>query len=53
MRNAHSNTWSMSRKPKMIENEKQILYDMKYCEKERKTLKKKNAHVGPGILREN
>ena len=32
MRNAHGRTWNMARKLKITENEKYILYDVKYGE---------------------
>ena len=31
-RNVHCRTWNMARKMKMMENEKYVLYDVKYGE---------------------
>ena len=53
MRISHCRTWSMARKPKIMENEKHTLYDMKYGENHTKMFKIKNAHVGTVIWREN
>ena len=36
-RNAHLKTWSISRKLKIMENEKHKMKDVKYGEKHRKT----------------
>jgi hypothetical protein len=33
MRNSHGRTWSMARKQKIVENEKQTLYDLEYGKK--------------------
>jgi hypothetical protein len=52
-RNAHLKTWSISRKLKIMENEKNKLKDVKYGEKYRKTGKMRNTHCRTWIMSRN
>ena len=40
----HKNCVKIARKLKKVENEKQTLFDLHYCEKHSKTWKMRNAH---------
>ena len=52
-RNVHCSTWNMSRKLKIMENEKQPLDQLKNDEITENRDKREIHTVGPGILREN
>ena len=53
MRNAHSMTWNMARKLKIIENVKCTMQDLNYGEKTEKRGKRDTNTVRHGIWREN
>ena len=51
--NVHCRTWNISRKLKIMENEKHQLDDLKIDEITEKRKKLEKHNVGPGIWREN
>ena len=52
-KNVHSRTWNMTRKLKIMENEKHPLYDLKNDEITKIREKREMNTEGPGIWREN
>ena len=53
MRNAHCRTWNKARKLKIRENEKNILYVVKYGEENEKGGKFRNVHCRTWNMQEN